>query len=463
MAVKAGYLPLYIKLYDDDDPHMRDPMVAHMERMVCEIRKRGVELVVADVCRTRPEFEKALELFEREQVSAVITQHLAYSPSLCSLDALLKLRVPIIVFDTTPDLHIAGVQDEKDCINDNHGIHGVQDMCAMLRRHGRSYTIAAGHAENSSVLDEVVSACRAAEAAKAFRNARVGTVGGSFEGMGDFLISEEDLRSRIGAETVSLGTGEGKAYEDAVTEEEIDREIACDKETFAFEVKSEEPYRKSIRSGLAIRKWIAEKELTALTVNFLKTDDAGLATMPFEELSKAMARNIGYAGEGDKLTAAMAGGLMSVYGDRVTFTEMFCPDWTEDLILLSHMGEANLKAAAWKPVLTDIDFPYNAYGRTAAAYFALKAGNAVLVNLSPTEGKMSMILTKVTLIDRGHEKNVYRYAMQGWMKPCVPVKDFLKAYSELGGTHHSVLVYDVPVEELAAFGRMMDFDVNIIE
>ena len=28
--IKVGYLPFYIKLYDDSNPHTRDPMVAYM-------------------------------------------------------------------------------------------------------------------------------------------------------------------------------------------------------------------------------------------------------------------------------------------------------------------------------------------------------------------------------------------------------------------------------------------------
>ena len=41
--------------------------------------------------------------FNDADVDAVITQHLAYSPSLESIDALMTIKAPLIVFDTTPD------------------------------------------------------------------------------------------------------------------------------------------------------------------------------------------------------------------------------------------------------------------------------------------------------------------------------------------------------------------------
>ena len=78
-----------------------------------------------------------------------------------------------------------------------------------------------------------------------------------------------------------------------------------------------------------------------------------------------MERGGGYAGEGDVLTAGLVGALMSVYPET-TFTEMFCPDWKEDKILLSHMGESNPRLASWKPLLADTPFNYNSCGNTVA-------------------------------------------------------------------------------------------------
>lgn len=459
MKPKVGYLPLYIKLYDDDDPAMRDPMVAYKDQLVSKLEALGLEIVCADVCRLKNEFQAAAELFNRSGLDAVITQNLAYSPSLESIDAILSIEAPLIVFDTTVDFDLLGVADHYDGINPNHGIHGVQDLCSMLKRNGRSYQICAGHIENSGVLAEVVSMCRAAALCKAFRTAKVGSVGGSFEGMGDFLVTPEELRRATGAEIEYLDAATVKRLLGTVTEEEIEAEIAADKADFTWEVENEEYLREEVRSRLVLRKWIAERVLTAATVNFLNLDLVGLPTMPFIECSRMMARGIGYAGEGDVLTASFVGALMKVYGKDACFTEMFCPDWKHELLMLSHMGEINLAQAQWKPVVADLPFGYNAYGHTAAAFTCLKPGKAVLLNLAPMGERFQLIVTPVELVDAGRPDTVYRLAEQGWMKPVKPLRDFLREFSELGGTHHSALVYGADPEELCAFGRMMGFDV----
>jgi len=460
--IKAGYLPFYIKLYDDGNPQKREPLVAYMNTLISMLEGNDLEIVRADVCRIKSEFEATVQMFNEADVDVVITQHLAYSPSLEYIDAILKLKADIVVLDTTPDYPLVSVAGYKNGISANHGIHGVQELCSMLKRNGRPYSVCVGHAMHDDVIAQTVGACRAAAAAKAFRTAKVGSVGGSFDGMGDFLISDEDYKEKIGAEVLYLSREMAEKYVESVTEEEIDHEVALDRKRFTWEIEQEDCYRAAVKSGLALRKWVEENKLTAATVNFLALDKYGLPKMPFAECSKMMARGLGYAGEGDVLTAGLMGALRSVY-QETNFVEMFCPDWEKDLILLSHMGESNIELAQWRPVLRDTPFKHNSCGDTAAAYVCMKEGRAVYLNLVPMGESFTLIVTPVEIVDAGLEFGIYRYATQGWMKPCKPVKEFLKEFSMHGGTHHSVMVYGAELEEMKTFGAMMGFDVVVID
>ena len=462
--IKVGYLPLYIKLYDDSDPHYRDPMVKYMHTLVSMLEDKGLEVVMADeVCRTKQEFQRAARKFNAQGVTAVITQHLAYSPSLESIDALLQLEAPIVVFDTTLDYALIEAADQESRIPANHGIHGVQDMCNLLKRNGKPYYICAGHAMHSQVVSEVVGMCRAAAAAKAYKNARVGSVGGSFTGMGDFLVSDERYRKDIGAQVCYMTPEDVKAYFEKVTDREVAEEIARDAQKYSIHVTFTEEYKLATKSGLAIRKWMEDQKLTACTVNFLTLDICGLPKMPFPECCKILERGLGYAGEGDVLTAGLVGALSSAYPNQTTFTEMFCPDWQQDVVLMSHMGESNPNLAQWKPKISDCKFNYNSCGDTVAMYSCAKAGNVALVNLAPMNDSFTLIICPGKMLDVGLENGAYSNATQGWFKPSKKLPQFLKEYSLCGGTHHSAMVYDVDIEELKAFGTMMGFQVVVIE
>ena len=63
--------------------------------------------------------------------------------------------MPLIVLDTTPDYSLIEKAGYLKGISNNHGIHGVQDMCNLLRRRGIEYYLCAGHAMHSEVIAQV--------------------------------------------------------------------------------------------------------------------------------------------------------------------------------------------------------------------------------------------------------------------------------------------------------------------
>ena len=224
--VKVGFLPLYVKLYDDYIGIIRPQIEAYRDDICNALNNTGIELVQADICRTASEFAAAVNLFEAEKVDAIITVHMAYSPSLECIDALSSTKLPILILDTTRDFNF-GFNVVEGGISFNHGIHGVQDMCNLLRRRGKDYSLFAGHFAESDVIERVADAARAIKAATFMKGIKVGQLGGSFAGMGDFLAGE-DAMERLGVQTVICKGDELAAFRDSVTEEEIKAEYEYD-------------------------------------------------------------------------------------------------------------------------------------------------------------------------------------------------------------------------------------------
>ena len=456
---KVGFLPLYLKLYDDSAPAARARMDGFNTRIQELIRAKGISLVASPVCRVETEFKAAAELFKANDVCAVITLHLAYSPSLESIDALADIEAPIIVLDTTQTYRFDQTTP-SDEIMYNHGIHGVQDMCNLLARHDKRYFIEAGHYEKSDVIDRVAGLCRIASAAWQLRHARVGIIGTPFHAMGDFAISYPELKETLGIEVVEFDNR--AAHAAVIPEQEILCEMAEDKKGFTCESFSDEDHYKSTQACLQVRKWLEDNQLTAFSANFLNVgQNAAIKCMPFLEASKCMARGIGYAGEGDVLTAALAGALSGTFPE-LTFTEMFCPDWMGDTVFLSHMGEINIALTAETPVLIQKEFPYTDAWNPITAYAQYKPGRAVIVNIAPLkDSKYRLILVPGKILDVPDDSN-FKATVHGWFKPESGLVDCLSEYSMNGGTHHLVMVYGDVTDQLEQFGKMLGFDVQRI-
>jgi L-arabinose isomerase len=458
-----GLLPFYLKLYDDAMPERRAGFDGLLAGVAAAFEARGIAVVRAPVCRVAAEFEAAVARFEAAGVDAVATLHLAYSPSLEALEALCRTRLPVIVLDTTPDPSF-GRGTPPDRIMYNHGVHGVMDFTSRLRRSGRPFEIVAGHAGNTRFLDRAAGLARAALAARALAASAALRVGPAFEGMGDFAVAEETLASRLGVRVRQAAIADLDAAVRTVADAEVAAEVARDRGRFDCELP-EETHVRSVRVGLGLRRLVESAGCSALSVNFQIFDrrDRLANTMPFLEISKAMARGTGYAGEGDVLTAALVGALARAFGET-TFTEVFCPDWAGNGLFLSHMGEISPSVAAGRPRVVERPFPFGNALKPAVLTCAVRPGPATFVNLAPGPGDtFRLLVAPVTVLpeDDGLHPDM-RDVVRAWIRPAGSVPRFLESYSHAGGTHHSALVLGDCAEAIAAFGRMCALDVVAI-
>jgi L-arabinose isomerase len=461
MKTKVALLPLYLALYDELVPDARERMESFVSTVSAKLAENGLSVVDLPVSRVSAEFAAAVAKAEDERVDAIVTLHLAYSPSLESIDALTGTKLPIIVLDTTPGFEFSASTDPDELLF-NHGIHGVQDMCNLLMRRGRPFLLEAGHYLESDVCARVAADAVSAGIAVKMRNSRIGRIGEPFKGMGDFSISS-DVMAEIGVATIAASPADVAEFAPSPDAAEVAEEMLADRARFDSANLADDVLLKSEVSGLAVRKWMAANDLTGFTANFQEiTKDCGLEVMPFLEASKAMSRGQGYAGEGDVLTAALVGALATRFPET-TFTEMFCPDWRNGTLFLSHMGEMNCDLTAEKAVLmekkwifSDADAPVVAVGR-------FKSGPAVLANLAPgPDDSFALILAPVSVVDPASEDK-HVESVRGWIKPPVPLSDFLAEYSLNGGTHHSALVYDGNIDQLANFAVLMGWEYAVIE
>lgn len=457
---KAAILPLYIKLYDDAIPHARKPLEEFLQKVIAGLEKQGLDVVCAPVCRVESEFRKEVAALEAQKPDMLVTVHLAYSPSEESADALAKTKLPILILDTTPDFDF-GRSTQPSKILFNHGIHGVQDMANLLIRRGKPFEIVAGHWENSDVLERAADIVRAAAAARAFRGTNALRIGDAFVGMGDFRVSNAEF-AKLGIKVTQLAARDLADAIRKVSDKAVADEMALDRKRFAADIKPE-AHRLSVKIGLGLRALVEKHGFNAVSANFGVFAEKGcpVETVPFLEASKGMSRGIGYAGEGDILTAALVGALVRGFG-KATFTEMFCPDWKGESIFLSHMGEINPDVIKGKARLYEKDFSFFGAKNPAVIVGSPAAGPAVFVNLAPgPKGTYKLILAPVEVLGDTTVKAM-KDAVRGWIRPQMPVAEFLEEFSWHGGTHHSALVLGDKVEGLQAMGRLLGFEVVII-
>ena len=446
---KIGLVPLYLELYDRVLPQMRPVFEPFLAEVEAQFQRRGVAVQRETVCRTKDEVAAAVKRLEDANVDLLVTLHLAYSPSLESIDALVKTKLPILLLDTTMDESF-GAATHPDRILYNHGIHGVQDLASVLLRRGRTFAVIAGHLKAATIMDRAVFHAGAAAAAQTLRRMNVLRVGESFRGMGDFYVDESVLRDKLGVHVHQTDAAAIAKVAGQLSEDAIAQEMQEDQRRYVVKV-SQEVHRRSVRASLAFRKAVQDAGCGACSFNFLAFDTAEgpACTPPFLGASKMMAEGFGYAGEGDVLTAALVGALNRAF--VVNFTEIFCADWTGNSIFLSHMGEFNPACAEGEVSMVEKDFPFTGAKNPAILVGAMKRGPAVLVNLAPgPDNSFRLLATPVEILGDAEREDMQQI-VRGWFRAEVDVASFLEWYSVNGGTHHCALVHGDALEAIVNF------------
>ena len=153
--MKIGFLPLYIALYDKTNPERRTKLNAFCKDLQNRFNALGIDVVASEICTLKPHFEKAIADFEANDVDAIVTVRLAYSPSGEYYKVLSDTKLPIIVLDTTETNDFSQNQNSSE-ISYCHGIHGVMDMCCMLKRNGKDFALCAGHIDNEAMWTKLL-------------------------------------------------------------------------------------------------------------------------------------------------------------------------------------------------------------------------------------------------------------------------------------------------------------------
>jgi L-arabinose isomerase len=459
---RIGLLSLTLELYQKLIPDTIAQYRRFHERC-CETLAKVGRVIDNALCCRREDVDQAVARMEAAGADMLVIVLQSYSPSLVSLPALLRTSLPLLIWNTqslaeiTPELSITE-------INENHGMHGAQDLCNCLKRARRQFGIVAGHYQDPCHLEDLRGWLDAAHAVSRSRRLKVGMLGEPFHGMGDFGVDETMMAAVWGPSVERLTLNELAEALENVSQDELDDEMARDREKFDFAEDIElEDHRRSARLSMALRRLVEERRLDALTMNFMAFGrDTRIETVPYLGLSHLMAEGLGYAGEGN-VTVAALGALLGGTFSRCNFTEMFTPDHRNNRILFYHMAEGNysMAKAGHRPRLKKVPFFIEPAKPYLTPIYAYEPGPSTFVNVTTdSEGRFYLITFEADVIDFSiHDRlNAPHFLAQVQGR----LGQFLDSYGLSGGTHHLCRVEGRRIEQIGRMAHMLEMELKIL-
>lgn len=304
---------------------------------------------------------------------------------------------------------------------------------------------------------------RAISALAAFKYAKFGYLGHTYDGMYDMNTDPTAFSRTFGAHVKMLEMCELAEYVQGAAEAEVRAKVDEIKSVFDIQEPSNDPLTDYVadadlewaaRNAVGLDKLIENNGLTALAY-FYKGENNNLYERIASNLiignSLLTSRGIPLAGEADLKTAA-AMLIMNKIGGGGSFAELHPFDVVDDMVLIGHDGPHNINISDSKPILRKLKKFHGKSGEGVSVEFKLKTGPISLLSCSVGRDGNLKLISSVgescpgAIPQTGNTNTRCRFA--------VSVTEWIEKWCQAGPTHHLALGVGNHAKEMQLFSKM---------
>ena len=384
-----------------------------------------------------------------------------FSPSKMWLNGLELLQKPYCHLATQYNLEIPNEEIDMDFMNLNQAAHGDREhgfMCARLRLPRK---VIAGYWKDETVHARLADFMRVAVGVDFSRHMKVMRFGDNMRDVGVTEGDKVEAQRKLGWEVNTWAVGDLVKEMNAVTEEQIDAQMAEYLTKYDINTPSIDAIRYQAREEIAIKKMLDEHGCHAFANTF--QDLYGMEQLPGLASQDLMSKGYGYGGEGDWKVAAMTS-IMKAMGENGNGHSGFMEDYTYHLVkgheysLGAHMLEVCPSLAADRPRIETHHLGIGMNEKDPARLvFEGKPGKGIVVSLIDMGGRLRLICQDIEAVKPILPMPNLPVARVMW-RAMPDLTTGVECWITAGGSHHTTLSYDVTAEMMRDWARFMDIE-----
>ena len=395
-----------------------------------------------------------------EECSGVITWMHTFSPSKMWISGLSILNKPYLHINTQFNAALPFDTIDMNFINTNQSAHGDREHGFITARLRMKRKVICGHWEDDLFRKRVGGWMRSAAGAMASRRLKVMRLGDNMRYVavteGDKVQAEKDLGWSVN--TYAIGALAQRVA--AVTEKEAHSKIEEYSSKYEISTDNMAAVRYQAKLEIALEQMLKEGGFGAYTDTF--EDLYGLEQLPGLASQNLMAKGYGFGAEGDWKTAAL-GAVVGAMSEGLSKSCSFIEDYTyhfepgNEAVLGAHMLEISPAIASGKPKIEAYPLGIGGKDDPARLVFEGKQGSAILITLVDMGARFRMIVHDIYAIAPMKKMPKLPVASVMW-KPQPDMITGNEAWILCGGTHHSVISYDLSAEHMRDFAEIMGIE-----
>ncbi|MBD8347622.1 L-arabinose isomerase [Dysgonomonas sp. HGC4] len=448
---------------------------AHSTEIVKGLNDAGtlpVKVVFKGTVNSSAEVAKAFsEANNDPKCVGIITWMHTFSPAKMWIQGLKDYKKPLLHLHTQFNKEIPWSEIDMDFMNLNQSAHGDREFGHMVSRMRKNRKVVVGHWSDAKVQAKIAVWQRVAAAWADAQGMIIVRFG---DNMNNVAVTDGDkleAELRLGYHNDYYGVGDLVAFQDKVTEADIDALVAEYEKEYIFAddckkgAKNHGQVREAAREEIALRRFLKDKGAKAFTTNFNALH--GLNQLPGLACQRLMAEGYGFGAEGDWKTAAllrtmwvMAKGLPGGTSFLEDYTYHF--DGEQSAILQSHMLEVSPEITTQKPRLEVHPLGIGGKADPARLVFTAHAGTGVAATIVDMGNRFRMIVNNVDVIEPKAALPKLPVASALWI-PQPNLEIGAAAWILAGGTHHTSFSYALTNEFLEDYADIAGIELITID
>jgi L-arabinose isomerase len=401
----------------------------------------------------------------------VITWMHTFSPAKMWIHGLKAYHKPLLHLHTQFNKEIPWSEIDMDFMNLNQSAHGDREFGHIVSRMRKNRKVVVGHWSDEKVQAKIAVWMRVAAAWADAQDLLIVRFG---DNMNNVAVTDGDkveAEMRLGYHVDYYPIGDLVAYQDKVTDEDIDALVAEYEKEYEIAdnckkgAKDHHQVREAAREEIALRRFLKAKKAKAFTTNF----DAlhGLNQLPGLASQRLMAEGYGFGAEGDWKTAAlvrtfwvMAKGLPGGTSFLEDYTYHF--NGEKSAILQAHMLEVSPEITTQKPRLEVHPLGIGGKADPARLVFTAHPGAGVAATIVDMGNRFRMIVNHVDVIEPEAPLPKLPVASALWI-PQPNLEIGAAAWILAGGTHHTAFSYALTGEFLEDYADIAGIELLTID
>ncbi|QRX64618.1 L-arabinose isomerase [Dysgonomonadaceae bacterium zrk40] len=448
---------------------------AHSEEIVKQLNEAGtlpVKVVYKGTANSSPEVEKIFkEANSDARCIGIITWMHTFSPAKMWIKGLQNYNKPLLHLHTQFNKEIPWSEIDMDFMNLNQSAHGDREFGHMVTRMRKNRKVVVGHWSEQNVQERIAVWMRVAAA---WADAQEMVIVRFGDNMNNVAVTDGDrleAELRLGYHVDYYSIGDLVAYQDKVTEEDVDLLVAEFEQLYNFAdnckkgAKDHGQVREAARIEIALRRFLKDKNAKAFTTNF----DAlhGLNQLPGLASQRLMAEGYGFGAEGDWKTAAllrtiwvMSRGLKGGCSFLEDYTYHFKGE--KSAILQSHMLEISPDITSQKPRLEVHPLGIGGKADPARLVFTADPGTGIASTIIDMGNRFRMVVNNVDVLEPEAALPKLPVASSLWI-PQPNLEIGAAAWIYAGGTHHSAFSYALTNEYFEDYADIAGIELVTID